>query len=59
MTVLFLLVPLAILLAALAVGGFLWATRRGQLDDLETPAHRMLYDDDADRGPARHSEREP
>jgi cbb3-type cytochrome oxidase maturation protein len=24
---------------------FIWAVKKGQLDDLETPAHRMLFDD--------------
>jgi cbb3-type cytochrome oxidase maturation protein len=37
---------LAILIAAVAVGAFAWAARKGQFDDLETPAHRMLIDDD-------------
>ncbi len=46
MSVLYVVVPLAILLAAAAVWGFVWATRRGQFDDLDTPAHRMLHDDD-------------
>ncbi|MDQ7086669.1 MAG: cbb3-type cytochrome oxidase assembly protein CcoS [Acidobacteriota bacterium] len=32
---------------------FAWAVRRGQFDDLETPALRMLDDDDSPiRGPA-------
>ncbi len=46
MTVIYVVLPLAILIAAAAVGAFAWATRRGQFDDLETPAHRMLLDDD-------------
>jgi cbb3-type cytochrome oxidase maturation protein len=45
-TVIYVVLPLAILIAAAAVGAFAWATRRGQFDDLETPAHRMLLDDD-------------
>jgi cbb3-type cytochrome oxidase maturation protein len=51
MTVLFVLVPLALLSAFGAVFGFLWATRTGQLDDLETPALRMLHDDEGVRTP--------
>lgn len=46
MTVLYVLVPLALLLAGGAVVSFLWAARSGQLDDLETPAVRMLHDED-------------
>lgn len=46
MSVLYLLLPLALLLASLAVAGFVWAVRRGQFDDLETPAMRVLFDED-------------
>lgn len=46
MTVLYVLVPLAILLATGAVAAFLWAARDGQLDDLETPPIRILHDDE-------------
>ena len=46
MEVMWLLVPLAIAVA----GGFLWACvgaiRGGQYDDLTTPAHRALWEDD-------------
>jgi len=30
----------------LAVAGLFWLIRSGQLDDMETPALRMLHDDD-------------
>lgn len=46
MNVLFLLVPLAILLAAAAVTTFLWAVRDGQFDDVQTPALRLLMEDE-------------
>lgn len=49
MSVLYLLVPLALLLAAAGVGGFLWAVRSGQFDDVETPAIRMLLDEEGER----------
>jgi cbb3-type cytochrome oxidase maturation protein len=45
MTILYLLVPLAILLAAIGVGAFVWAVRTGQYDDVDTPAVRMITDD--------------
>ena len=45
MEIVILLVPLAIMLVAVAVGIFLWALRRGQFDDLESPAWRILFDD--------------
>jgi cbb3-type cytochrome oxidase maturation protein len=46
MTVVFVLVPVATLLAAAAVVGFIWSAKKGQMDDLETPALRVLHDDD-------------
>ncbi|HEX2732632.1 MAG TPA: cbb3-type cytochrome oxidase assembly protein CcoS [Polyangiaceae bacterium] len=42
MSILFILVPLAMLLTASAVGAFAWSVQRGQLDDLTTPALRIL-----------------
>jgi cbb3-type cytochrome oxidase maturation protein len=42
----FVLLPLALLIAAIAVGFFIWAARTGQFDDLDTPAVRMLFDDE-------------
>lgn len=52
MSILFLLIPLAVLLAGAAVLAFVWSTSRGQFDDLETPALRMLHDDDEPRAPS-------
>ena len=46
MEVIFVLLPLALLIAAIAVGFFIWAARTGQFDDLETPAMRILFDDE-------------
>ena len=52
MDVVFLLVPLSLVLAFLIGGVFWWALKRGQFDDLEGPAHRILMDEDrADAGP--------
>lgn len=45
MSALFVVLPLAVFISALAVGAFLWAARHGQLDDLETPALRLLHDE--------------
>ena len=40
------LVPLALLLGGAALGGFLWSLRSGQYDDLDSPAHSILFDDE-------------
>ncbi|MCC6751503.1 MAG: cbb3-type cytochrome oxidase assembly protein CcoS [Deltaproteobacteria bacterium] len=45
MSVIYLLLPLALLLAGAAVAAFIWAARKGQLDDLVTPAVRAILDD--------------
>lgn len=46
MSILFALIPLAILLLAFAVWAFFWAVRSGQFDDLDTPAVRILLDEE-------------
>ena len=46
MSVMFVLLPVALLFAAVAVGVFVWAARAGQFDDLETPSVRILHEDD-------------
>ncbi|WP_432473912.1 cbb3-type cytochrome oxidase assembly protein CcoS [Amphritea sp. HPY] len=46
MNILYLLIPIAIILAGLAICGFFWSVNSGQYDDLESPAHSILYDDD-------------
>jgi cbb3-type cytochrome oxidase maturation protein len=52
METIFVLLPLALLIAAIAVGLFIWAARTGQFDDLDTPAVRILFDDEEPRRPA-------
>lgn len=46
MNVLYVLVPLALVLAGGGVAAFRWAVRSGQFDDLDTPALRVLLDDE-------------
>lgn len=46
MEVIYLLLPLAVLIAIGIAFVFFWAVRSGQFDDLEGPAHRILMDDD-------------
>ncbi len=51
MSVIYLVLPLAILLAGVFVAAFIWATRSGQYDDMDSPAVRMLNDEDEAAGP--------
>ena len=48
MTALYIMIPLALLLAFIGLGAFIWSVRRGQMDDLDTPAYRVLFDDDGE-----------
>lgn len=47
---LFFLVPVTLLLVGIAVAVFFWAMRSGQFDDLDSPAWRILHDDDNQPG---------
>lgn len=51
MKIVLLLIPLTLMLVTLGILLFVWAVRNGQYDDLEGPAHRILYDDDKDMIP--------
>jgi cbb3-type cytochrome oxidase maturation protein len=46
MSILYLLIPLALILLGIAVWIFFWAVGSGQFDDLDTPALRIIMDDD-------------
>ena len=58
MTVLFVVVPVALLLVGVAIAAYVGAARRGQFDDLVTPALRALHDDPParDTATATHDE---
>ncbi len=47
MRIIFVLIPLSILLTIAAIWAFFWAIRSGQFDDLDSPAWRILLDDDS------------
>lgn len=46
MTVLYILIPVAMLLVGIAILVFNWAVNSGQYDDLDGPAHSILFDDE-------------
>ena len=46
MTFLYVLVPVAVLLVIIAIWVFTWAVNNGQYDDLDGPAHSILFDDE-------------
>ncbi len=44
MSVIYLVLPLALIIVGGAVLAFVWSARSGQYDDLDTPAVRVLHD---------------
>ena len=46
MNVLFILVPVSLILAGLALAAFLWTLRSAQYEDLEGDAWRILSEDE-------------
>lgn len=46
MTVIYIVLPLALLVVFAAVLAYVWAARSGQFDDTTTPAIRPLIEDD-------------
>ncbi len=46
MSVLYIVVPMALVIVGVALAGYLWAVRTGQMDDLETPGLRVIRDDE-------------
>ena len=51
MSVLYIVVPIALLVLVTGISAFVWAVRAGQFDDLKTPAMRMLHDELLPRRP--------
>ena len=49
MDIIYILIPLSILIIGIAVGVLFWAIKSGQFDDMDSPAHRILFDDDEHR----------
>jgi cbb3-type cytochrome oxidase maturation protein len=45
MTVIYIVLPLAIVMAGVALAAFFWAVHRGQFDDLDTPRYRALFEE--------------
>jgi len=55
MTSLVYLIPLALILGAVALAIFFWSMRSGQYEDLEGAAARIFVDEDGDRADASHT----
>ena len=46
MPALYVMIPIAIVIVALAIWLFFWAVDSGQYDDMDGPAHSILFDDE-------------
>ena len=49
MSIIYVLIPLAILIVGIAIGVFFWAVKSNQFDDLERQGYSILFDDDLDK----------
>lgn len=59
---LYFLVPCALIFIAIAVKVLFWAINNGQYDNLDTEAHRILFDDERAKpsaSPADHNPQPP
>jgi cbb3-type cytochrome oxidase maturation protein len=52
--IIFITIPVTLLFIAAGAALFFWASKKGQFDDLDSPAHRILFDDD--NAPNSHAE---
>ena len=57
MSIILVLIPLGLVLVAIAVAAFFWAVGSGQFDDLDSPAWRILTRDD--HAPGKRSDEDP
>lgn len=46
MSIIYVLIPLAVIIVAIAVLVFFWAVKSNQFDDLERQGYSILFDDD-------------
>lgn len=58
MNILYVLIPLGLVLLALAAWAFFWAVGSGQFDDLDTPGWSVLVDEERTAEPGDGSSEE-
>lgn len=56
MSIIFVLIPLAIIIVSIAIGVFFWAVKSNQFDDLERQGYSILFDDDIKKSDAKTSD---
>ena len=58
MSIIYLLIPIAILLTALGIYLFFWAVKTEQFDDLEKQGMSILYDENTDIDPLAETKKQ-
>lgn len=51
MSIIYVLIPIAIVLVLIAIGVFFWAVKSDQFEDLERQGYNILFDDDLEKQP--------
>lgn len=46
MSILYLMIPISLVLGLSFLAAFIWSVSNGQLDDVDTPSHRILNDEE-------------
>jgi cbb3-type cytochrome oxidase maturation protein len=46
MDIIYITIPLVLIVGSLVVAMFIWMAKKGQFDDLDGAAHRILFDDE-------------
>jgi cbb3-type cytochrome oxidase maturation protein len=49
MSIIYVLIPLAIIIVGIAIAVFFWAVKSNQFDDLERHGSSILFDDDVNQ----------
>ncbi len=58
MDIIYVLLPLSLFFGICGLLAYLWSVRSGQFEDLETPAHRILFEDEpAEKTPGKEPEK--
>jgi cbb3-type cytochrome oxidase maturation protein len=58
MPALYIMIPVAVVIVGICIAIFFWAVNSGQSDDLDGPAHSILFDDEDPRHQAGIDEAE-
>jgi cbb3-type cytochrome oxidase maturation protein len=50
MSIIYILLPLALLLSFGFLAAFIWSVKDGQFDELDSPSYRLLFDSPTQKG---------